>query len=125
MGGNASVAHVVPAYVVNQADLRAIMPSLSAVDIKRYIGVLNEAMEEFQINTPKRAAAFLGQVSAETLQLNSAWWEEHISVYTGPNYVEYTINSSNPAHVQRAILNGNTAPGDGVKYHGRGPLQLT
>jgi predicted chitinase len=105
------------------AQLRMIMPSLPSADANRYIDALNSAMAEFDITTPKRQAAFLAQIAAETLQLTL--WEEGVSRYTGPDYIEYTTSSTKPKHQARAQRHGHTSPDDGLKYHGRGPLQLT
>lgn len=72
---------------------------------------ITDAMTEFAINTPARQAAFLAQIGHESggLMYTRELW--------GPT----------PAQVRyegRADL-GNTHPGDGSKYRGRGFIQIT
>lgn len=86
--------------------LHQIMPhARSKCDL--YIGPLNDAMEQFDINTPQRQAAFLSQVAHESGELR---------------YVEEI--ASGKAYEGRADL-GNTEPGDGVRFKGRGLIQIT
>ena len=64
-------------------------------------------MAEFEINTPARQAAFLAQIGHESGQLR---------------YVREL--ASGAAYEGRKDL-GNTQPGDGVRFKGRGLIQIT
>lgn len=92
---------------VSLAELRAIMPTLPADKAQAYLPFLNSAMREFGITTPPRQAAFLAQLAHESGELK--FFEEL---------------SSGAQYEGRTDL-GNLFPGDGVRYKGRGPIQLT
>lgn len=72
-----------------------------------YLEPLNLAMWEFGIDTPMRQAAFLAQIAHESGSLK---------------YVREI--ASGEAYEGRRDL-GNTEPGDGVRFRGRGLIQIT
>jgi len=91
---------------MNIDQLRKIMPTAGARAFVM-LDYLNKTMDEFEINTPARQAAFLAQVGHESGQLR---------------YVREL--ASGAAYEGRQDL-GNKQPGDGVKYKGRGLIQIT
>jgi putative chitinase len=72
---------------------------------------IEAAMAEFEINTPGRQAAFLAQIGHESGGLH--WLVE----LWGPTEAQLRYEG-------RADL-GNTQPGDGYRYRGRGLIQIT
>ena len=92
---------------VSLAQLKRIMPNLSDAKAQQYLPYLNQAMAEQGINTPQRQSAFLAQLAHESGELK---------------YMEEIASGS--AYEGRRDL-GNTQPGDGVRFKGRGPIQLT
>lgn len=87
--------------------LQATMPLLTQPKAAEYIPRLLVATQRFNIDRPEREAAFLGQLAHESGALR--YWEEI---------------ASGVAYEGRVDL-GNTQPGDGKRFKGRGPIQLT
>jgi putative chitinase len=76
-----------------------------------WLAPIEEAMAEFDISTPRRKAAFLAQVGHESGGLH---WVREI----------WGDMSWQRNYEGRADL-GNTQPGDGKRFMGRGLLQIT
>jgi predicted chitinase len=93
--------------VLTVTQLRAIFPHLPEVDVEKYLPLLLSAMSQYQIATPARVAAFVAQVGHESGEFRY--------------FVEF---ASGVAYEGRADL-GNTHPGDGQRYKGRGAIQIT
>lgn len=87
--------------------LCSIMPEAKQLRVSTYLAPLNAAMREFGILTPAQQAAFLAQIGHESGRLV---------------YVKELASGS--AYEGRKDL-GNNTPGDGVKYKGRGLIQIT
>lgn len=86
--------------------LRAVMP-MSGNRADNYALPLTEAMQQYDIATPKQQAMFLAQVCHESGSLR------------------YTLELASGSAYEGRIDLGNVMPGDGVKYKGRGLIQLT
>lgn len=93
--------------MVTAGELSQIMPALPGGKRAAYLPHLQEAMRTFGITGRLREAAFLAQLAHESVQLR---------------YMEEI--ASGEAYEGRRDL-GNTQPGDGRRYKGRGPIQLT
>ena len=76
-----------------------------------FLPIIESASVDFEINTPKRMAAFLAQVGHESGGLH--WLTE----LWGPTPAQSRYEG-------RADL-GNTQKDDGFKYRGRGLIQIT
>ncbi len=92
---------------VTPQQLERIIPRLTLAEARAFTPHLNRAMAEFKINTPKRQAMFIAQIAHET---GGFRW--------------FTELSSGKQYEGRSDL-GNTQPGDGARFKGRGAIQLT
>ena len=101
--------------MLTEDQLRRIMPNLPAAKAAGLLPHLNRAMAEYGINTMQRAAAFVAQLAHESGELR--WMEE----IWGPTPTQRLYE---PASRIAKVL-GNTQPGDGNRFKGRGPIQIT
>ena len=95
--------------------LGAIMPALPPAKRDTSMPFLVEALREFAIDSPPRIAAFLAQLAHESGQLR--FMEE----LWGPTPAQKRYE---PVTTLATTL-GNTDPGDGKRFKGRGPIQIT
>ena len=107
--------------LITEEQLKKIYKNGKADKLKLYCEAFNKVWPEFEITTPKRMAAFLGQVGVESGELKfdkelpSKWNKKDPK---DPNEPVGTLYEG------RKPL-GNTQAGDGPKFIGRGVLQLT
>jgi putative chitinase len=107
-------------------------------DLVRYIDVLNEGMERFEINTPARIAAFVAQIAHESgdllrieENLNYSWQGLRRTFPTRFETDEFAqLFHRNPEKIANYVYagrygNGDEASGDGWRYRGRGLIQIT
>ena len=100
-----------------------------------FVPVLNTAMSRYQIVGAKRMAAFIAQVGHESGQLMRLVENLNYSTdalrKTWPSRFDVDLASAvarkpeQIANIAYGSRMGNTAPGDGWKYRGRGLIQIT
>lgn len=88
------------------AQLQTVMP-LAGRRASLFLPLLNATMEEFDITGPKRAPSYLAQIAHESLQL------------------VYTAEIASGVRYEGRLDLGNTQPGDGPLFRGRGLIQIT
>lgn len=124
--------------MITDAQLRQIMPNLKPVAFAVYLPHLQRAMTEFQINTPLRTAAFVAQLAHESQELGrfeenlNYSWQGLRSVFSkyfltdaeAKAYERQPERIANRVYANR-LGNGSESSGDGWKFRGRGPLQIT
>ena len=108
-------------------------------DPEGWVEAMNEVFPEYEINTPERIASFVAQcghesggwrVFSENLNYSAKALDAVFGKYfvrAGRDAEEYHRQPEKIANVVYAnrMDNGDTDSGDGWRYRGRGPIQLT
>ena len=101
--------------MLTEEQLRRIVPRMNATRRAAYLPHLNAAMAEGSIDTLRRTAAFIAQLAHESgsfVYMKELW---------GPTDAQRRYE---PVTTLARKL-GNTEPGDGRRYRGRAPIQIT
>ncbi|MEO6409019.1 MAG: glycoside hydrolase family 19 protein, partial [Burkholderiaceae bacterium] len=101
--------------MLTDVQLKAIMPNLPAAKLALYLPHLNRAMQTYGVVTAMRTAAFVAQLAHESGEFR--WMEE----IWGPTQAQRRYE---PA-CSLATRLGNARAGDGKRFKGRGPIQIT
>lgn len=97
---------------INLKMLRQMVPYASMNNVSAFLYPLNEAMQQYHINTPKRIAAFIAQITHE-----SGSFKYVKEIASGQAY--------DTGKLAEKLGNTPQADGDGQKYKGRGLIQIT
>ncbi|TGE08246.1 glycoside hydrolase family 19 protein [Hymenobacter fodinae] len=92
---------------LTKTQLMAALIGCSAAEADKYLAPINETLLKYRIYSPLRVAHFLAQIGHESCGLDYA-----------------REIASGAAYEGRKDL-GNTQPGDGVRFRGRGLIQIT
>lgn len=120
--------------------LGTICPALPQARLASWAEWLNAAMARFGIDSPRRQAAFVSQLAHESQQftrlqegLNYTSEERLQQIYgrrfwragrDPKDFVRQPERLANFVYASR-LGNGDEASGDGWRYRGRGPIQIT
>lgn len=101
--------------MISEYILLRLMPNLRPGLCHTYFPYLAAAMEEFEINTKLRQAAFLAQIAHESGEFR------YMRELWGPTDAQKRYEPPS----EKAAELGNIYPGDGKRFLGRGAIQLT
>lgn len=124
--------------MVTVAQLQRIFPKAKPGNLAAFCDEINEAAVEFEIDSPRRLAAFLAQCAHESglfahvrenlnysaQGLHGIWPKRFPTVASAQPYHRNPQKIANKVYADR-MGNGSEATGDGWAYRGRGLIQLT
>lgn len=122
-------------FPLNYTALRAAMPRLDPIQAHDFLPALQQALNEFEINTRTRVCSFLAHIGHESMDLTR--WRENMN-YSAERLLQvfpkhFSVSAARAfQHRPELIANrvyggrmGNNRDGDGWKYIARGPLGIT
>jgi putative chitinase len=107
--------------LITEKQLKAIYPNCKPEKVKSYTAAFNVVFPIFEVDTPARIAAFLGQVGVESGELR---YDKELPSKYNKKDPKDPNEPCGSLYEGRKLL-GNTQAGDGPKFIGRGVLQLT
>lgn len=93
--------------LIEDGQLKTIMPSIRTDTLAVYGPILRSVLPKYFINTAPRIAAFIAQTGYECINFTTM-----SEIGIGAEY-------------ERRVDLGNTSPGDGPRFKGRGAIQIT
>jgi putative chitinase len=107
---------------ITEEQLKKIFIHSKGTNLRAYLEQFNKILPEYKFITPKRIAAFLGQVGVESAELNIT--TELPSKYNKHDPLDKSEPTGTLYEGRKATL-GNYVVGDGPRFIGRGIIQLT
>lgn len=121
--------------MITSEQFKAVFPKCKEPD--GWVQALSTILPKYDINTPKRITSFIAQCGHEsagwtTFAENLNYSAEGLKTYFGKYFINKDLNdyARKPEKIANLVYanrmgNGPEESGDGWKYRGRGPIQLT
>jgi putative chitinase len=123
--------------MISLEQLNEAFPDATEQDVTKYYNGFIQVFEDYEINTPKRQAAFIAQVAHESGQLRHVVenlnysaqgllrvFKKYFTPELANQYARKPERIANRVYANR-MGNGPESSGDGWKHRGRGLIQLT
>jgi putative chitinase len=123
--------------MITLEQLNEAFPDATEEDVAKYYNGFIQVFEDYEINTPKRQAAFIAQVAHESGQLRHVVenlnyssqgllkvFKKYFNAETAAQYARKPEMIANRVYGNR-MGNGPESSGEGWMFRGRGLIQLT